>query len=80
MNEQTIETKSFQAPKSSYREVASLAWKFYLDGNREAGYEVENWLCAEYMLRQKQLIQLQVSALHGRKFGDVKPLWRLWAS
>jgi hypothetical protein len=75
MNNTSIETKPFQAPKPSYREVASLAWKFYLDSNRIEGYDVENWLCAEYMLRQKQLIQLQVSAIHGRKFGDIKTLW-----
>ena len=64
-----------QAPKPTYREVALLAWKFYLDSNREDGYEIENWLCAEYMLRQKQLIQLQVSAIHGRKPASLEFFW-----
>ncbi len=71
-----IEAGSLQTPRPAYREVASLAWKFYLDSNREDGYEVENWLCAEYMLRQKQLIQLQISAIHGRQLGFVKPRWQ----
>jgi hypothetical protein len=75
MTEMTIETKPLSVPKPSYREVASLAWMFYLDGDREDGHEVENWLCAEYMLRQKQLIQLQISAIHGRKFGNIPGRW-----
>ncbi len=75
MNNLMIEPKPFQAPKPTYREVASLAWKFYLDHNREDGHEVENWLCAEFMLRQKQLIRLQISAIHGRKPASLDFLW-----
>jgi hypothetical protein len=75
MNKLMMEAVPLQTPKPTYREVASLAWKFYLDSNRENGYDLENWLCAEHMLRQKQLIELQVGVLHGRKLGTVKPLW-----
>ena len=45
-------------------EIASLAFKFYQDGNCEDGHDRENWLCAEYMLAQKRLIERQIDALH----------------
>jgi hypothetical protein len=50
-------------------EIASLAFKFYVDRNREEGHDLENWLCAEYMLTQKHLIQRQIDVLHNRATG-----------
>jgi hypothetical protein len=70
-----IQAEPLPTAKPTYLEIASLAWKFYLDSSREDGYDVENWLCAEYMLRQKQLIKVQVTAIHGRKLGIMKPVW-----
>jgi hypothetical protein len=50
-------------------EIASLAFKFYLDSDCEEGHDHENWLCAEYMLTQKHLIQRQIDAIHNQDFG-----------
>lgn len=49
-------------------EIASLALKFYQDSNCKEGHDRENWLCAEYMLTQKQLIHSQMRAIHSRQF------------
>lgn len=48
-------------------EIASLAFKFYLDSDCEAGHDRDNWLCAEYMLTQKHLIKRQIDALHNHQ-------------
>jgi hypothetical protein len=52
-------------------EIATLALKFYQDSNCEEGHDRENWLCAEYMLTQKQLIHSQMSAIHDRHLGPI---------
>jgi hypothetical protein len=45
-------------------EISSLAQKFYRDNNCEAGHDRENWLCAEYMLAQKNWIKAWLSSIH----------------
>ena len=70
-----LDNPPYQVPDPNPDDVATLAWKFYLDGNRAEGHALENWLCAEYMLRQKQLIQVQVNALRGREHGKFGFLW-----
>lgn len=51
----------------SAEEIANLAFKFYLDSNCEPGHDHENWLCAEYMLEQKKLIERQIEEIHHRE-------------
>lgn len=48
-------------------EVAALAYKFYLDSNCAEGHDRENWLCAQYMLTQKEFIRNQINAFHNRE-------------
>ena len=62
-------------PEPRYDDIALLAKKFYLDGNCEAGHDLKNWQCARFMLRQKQLIQLQIKAIHDHRPGGSDILW-----
>jgi len=67
MSEETLSAGPFRARGPAPSDIALLAVKFFDDGNCHDGYERRNWLCAEYMLTQRQLIQYQVNALHDRE-------------
>jgi hypothetical protein len=54
-------------PLPAESEVAPLAFQFYLDSNCREGHERENWLCAQYMLSQKQMIESKIAAMHSRQ-------------
>jgi hypothetical protein len=66
-----IVCKPLEVQAVTESEIASLALKFYLDSHCEEGHDRENWLCAEYMLVQKHLIQCQISSLHDRESGVI---------
>ena len=57
---------SLENQRAQKSEIATLAVKFYLDRNCEDGHDRENWLCAEYMLAEKLLIQYKLNSLHNR--------------
>ncbi len=57
---------AFEGEAPSQSEIASLALKFYQDSRGELRQFRENWLCAEYMLMQKRLIECQISGFHDR--------------
>lgn len=60
-------THPFESEGLDSVEVATLAYKFYQDSNCQDGHDRENWLCAEYLLTQKELIQRQIASFHNRQ-------------
>jgi hypothetical protein len=52
-------TTAMQAPvvfparprRPTHEQIARLAYQLYLAGGRQSGLSVEDWLCAEYLLR-----------------------------
>ena len=38
--------------RPTHEQIARLAYQLYLAGGRKAGLSVEDWLCAEYLLRR----------------------------
>ena len=57
-------TQFLETEPVSKEEIANLAFKFYVDGNCQEGHDHEHWLCAEYMLAQKKMIENQINSIH----------------
>ena len=58
MNRTTKKSTISQHRFPAQREIARLAEQFYLDTNCETGHDVDNWLYAEYVLKNKTEFRL----------------------